>query len=105
MRMASEMLRPTAVKFLDRMLQAKGGALRVEELPIASNSWFVGKALKDLPIRTQTNALVVAIQEIDDFRYNPDPSTIVKAGQTLVLIAEVSNVEKLRALARRESPP
>ncbi|MFO0560772.1 MAG: potassium channel protein [Polyangiales bacterium] len=105
MRMASEMLRPTAVKFLDRMLQAKGGALRVEELPIAPTSWFVGKALKDLPIRTQTNALVVAIQEADDFRYNPDPSTIVKAGQTLVLIAEVSNIEKLRALARRESPP
>jgi voltage-gated potassium channel len=105
MRMASEMLRPTAVKFLDRMLQAKGGALRVEELPIAPSSWFVGKALKDLPIRTQTNALVVAIQETDDFRYNPDPSTIVKAGQTLVLIAEVSNIEKLRALARRESPP
>lgn len=105
MRMASEMLRPTAVKFLDRMLQAKGGALRVEELSIAPNSWFVGKALKDLPIRTQTNALVVAIEESDDFHYNPDPSTIVKAGQTLVLIAEVSNVEKLRALAQRESPP
>jgi voltage-gated potassium channel len=105
MRMASEMLRPTAVRFLDRMLQAKGGALRVEELPITARSWFVGRALKDLPIRTQTNALVVAIQETDDFRYNPDPSTIVKAGQTLVLIAEVSNIEKLRALARRETPP
>jgi voltage-gated potassium channel len=105
MRMASEMLRPTAVRFLDRMLQAKGGALRVEELPITARSWFVGRALKDLPIRTQTNALVVAIQETDDFRYNPDPSTVVKAGQTLVLIAEVSNIEKLRALARRETPP
>jgi|LNFM01.1.fsa_nt_gb voltage-gated potassium channel len=105
LRMASEMLRPTAVRFLDRMLQAKGGVLRVEEIPIATNSWFIGRTLKDLPIRAQTNALVVAIQHADDFHYNPDPNTIVKAGQALVVIAEVSNIEKLRALARRETPP
>lgn len=105
LRMASEMLRPTAVRFLDRMLQAKGGVLRVEEIAIPANSWFIGRTLKDLPIRVQTNALVVAIQQADDFHYNPDPNTVVKAGQALVVIAEVSNIEKLRALARRESPP
>ncbi len=101
MRMASEMLRPTAVRFLDRMLQAKGGVLRVEEVKIPGDSWFVGKALKDLPIRTQTSALVVAILEGDDFRYNPEPGTIVRSDDTLVVMGDVSNIEKLRELARR----
>lgn len=101
MRMASEMLRPTAVRFLDRMLQAKGGVLRVEEVKIPSESWFVGRALKDLPIRTKTSALVVAILEGDDFHYNPEPNTVIRKDDTLVVMGDVTNIEKLRELARK----
>ncbi|MDP3279076.1 MAG: potassium channel protein [Deltaproteobacteria bacterium] len=105
MRMASEMLRPTAVRFLDRMLQAKGGVLRVEEVAVPADSWFVGKALKDLPIRAHANALVVAIQDGDEFDYNPIPTTVLAAGNALVVIADVANIERLRTLARRSTPP
>jgi voltage-gated potassium channel len=105
LRMASELLRPTVVRVLDGMMLANDKPLRVEEIPVSSASWFVGRALNALPIRASTNALVIAIQDGASFAYNPDPATVLRAGQALIVIAEISSIEKLRALANRETPP
>lgn len=104
LRMAHELLRPTAVQFLDRMMTAKGQVLRIEEVVIPDTSWFSGKELKDLPIRSETKLLVVAIYENDAFHYNPAPSFKVKAGMVLVVMGELANIERLRDMVPLESP-
>lgn len=104
LRMANELLRPTAVQFMDRMLHTKGAVLRIEEVAITANSWFHGRELKDLPIRSETKLLVVAIYEGDNFHYNPAPSFTVSSGAVLVVMGELDNVERLRAMAAQSSP-
>lgn len=49
MRMASEMIRPAAVTFLDKMLKGKEGATRVEDVVVSKGSLLVGKTLADCP--------------------------------------------------------
>lgn len=104
LRMAHELLRPTAVQFLDRMMTAKGQVLRIEEVVIPDTSWFSGRELKDLPIRSETKLLVVAIYENDSFHYNPAPSFKVKAGMVLVVMGELANIERLRDMVPHEAP-
>lgn len=104
LRMAHELLRPTAVQFLDRMMTAKGQVLRIEEVAIPETSWFGGRELRELPIRSETKLLVVAIYEDEAFHYNPSPTFRVKHGMVLVVMGELANIERLRDMVPHESP-
>jgi voltage-gated potassium channel len=98
-RMASELIRPEVNEFLDQMLRDKDKNLRLEEVPIAGSSSFVGVALKDAPIRRMTGALVVAIRRPDrTFVYNPDPELLIEAGATLIVLGESQGIAKLRTM-------
>jgi voltage-gated potassium channel len=102
-RMASEMVRPTVVRFLDQML-ADEAVLRLEEVAIPAGSWFIGKSLREVPIRAHTNLLVVALRVGQGFLYNPEPSTSLESGAVLVVLGESRNVAKLRELVVRKQP-
>ncbi len=103
LRMASEMLRPTTVNFLDRML--RGHKLRFDEVEVMDTSWVVGRRLRELPIRQTVSVLIVAIYEGDAVKVTPDADTIIDAGMTLVVVGELPNIERLRRLISLESPP
>jgi voltage-gated potassium channel len=105
LRMAHELLRPTAVQFLDRMMTAKGQVLRIEEVSIPENSWFSGRLLRELPIRSETQLLVVAVYEDDAFHYNPPPDFEVRTAMTLVVMGEFPNIERLRDMVVESEAP
>jgi len=105
LRMAHELLRPTAVQFLDRMMSAKGQVLRIEEVAVPEGSWFAGRPLKELPIRSETKLLVVAVYEDEAFHYSPDPNFTVEAGMTLVVMGELDNIERLREMVPEPDAP
>ncbi len=102
-RMASEMVRPTVVRFLDQMLADKE-VLRLEEVEIPQGSWFIGRSLREVPIRAHTNLLVVALRIDQTFLYNPEPSAELTAGAVLVVLGESRNVARLRELVVRKQP-
>jgi voltage-gated potassium channel len=98
-RMASELIRPEVTEFLDQMLRDKDKNLRLEEVVIPEGSGFIGKMLKDTPIRRETKLLVVAVRGSDSdrtFAYNPDPDTVLEIGTTLIVLGEAEMVVKLR---------
>jgi voltage-gated potassium channel len=98
-RMASELIRPEVTEFLDQMLHDKDKSLRLEEITIPKTSPYVGHALRDAPIRRETNLLVIAVrQPTREFVYNPDPDFVLAAGMTLVVMGAADGVKKLRAL-------
>jgi len=98
-RLASELIRPEVNEFLDQMLRDKDRNLRLEEIVVPRGSGFVGKALKDTPIRRETRALVVAVREEDrTFTYNPDPDHLIAQGTTLIVLGEAESIVKLRLL-------
>ena len=94
LRLASEMLRPNVVSFLDIMLRHSGG-YRFEEAtvgPIAS-----GHTLHSLGLWDKFGIHPVAIRDGGkEFHYNPAPGHRLKQGDTLVLIAEPAKLAKLR---------
>jgi voltage-gated potassium channel len=98
-RLAGELIRPEVHEFLDQMVRDKDRNLRLEEVAVPRGSSFVGKALKDTPIRRDTRALVVAVRGSDrEFTYNPDPDYVIGEGTTLIVLAETDSIVKLRAL-------
>jgi voltage-gated potassium channel len=96
LRLASEMLRPNVVGFLDIMLRHSEG-YRFEEATVASTSAAAGKTLQHLDLYGNFGIQPVAIREGGKaFHYNPSPKHVVKAGDTLVVIAEPAKLAKLR---------
>jgi K+/H+ antiporter YhaU regulatory subunit KhtT len=81
------------------MMRDKDKNLRLEEVPVLRGSAFVGRALKDTPIRRETRALVVAVRNGDRaFVYNPDPDQVIEEGSTLIVLGETDSIVKLRQI-------
>ncbi|MBW1862626.1 MAG: potassium channel family protein, partial [Deltaproteobacteria bacterium] len=60
LRMASEMVRPEVVSFLDVMLRDKENNLRIEEIPVSPS--LTGKRVSDLDLKKFRQTLLLAIR-------------------------------------------
>ena len=88
LRIASELVRPQVVSFLDRMLRSKSEAgVRVEEVVVPAESAWVGKTLEAL--HEKTGVLVISYHDPEqrDFVYNPGLDEQIRGGMALVFIA------------------
>lgn len=104
LRMASLMVRPTAVSFLDQMLRQQEVSLRVEEVPISPSSPLVWKKLADLKLPQQWNILVLAYKQKDKtLTYNPPADLELKQDMTLIVMRDIRKVEEFRRLAGGKS--
>jgi voltage-gated potassium channel len=84
LRMASEMLRPAVVSFLDVMLRREDLALRIEELPVPAA--MVGRHLAELGLSRFRKLLLLAVRTGDGWTYNPPRDYVMQAGETLVFM-------------------
>lgn len=99
-RMASLVLNPALQSFMDIVHQSNNISLKLEEVLVNVKSNIVGKSIKETDIREKTGLLVVAIQSGTDFKFNPDPSTIINSGDVLVVIeSDEKQSKKLREMA------
>jgi len=98
LRMASEMVRPAAVSFLDTMLRDRRSNLRVEELSVPSS--FVGKSLSALNLNRHTNTLLLAIKTGADWIYKPSENHVITPGSTLVFMTTPEERDELTGLLK-----
>jgi len=94
MRIASAMVRPHVVNFMDKMLHSDDG-LRVEEVVVPHG--FPSTALGTL-IPKSRDYLLMAIQENGKWLFNPADDHAIKGGSTLVMMATPegrTHIEKL----------
>jgi voltage-gated potassium channel len=84
LRMASEMVRPTVVSFLDTMLRDREKNLRVEELPVPES--FVGRPISALNLKRFSHALLLAVKTGETWVYNPSESCVIDKENTLVFM-------------------
>jgi voltage-gated potassium channel len=84
LRMASEMIRPTVVSFLDIMLRDRDKNLRVEEIAVPEQ--FIEKKLSDTGLRKLPHSLLLAIKIKNDWIYNPADNYVVKPDDVLVFM-------------------
>lgn len=98
MRIASQVLRPSAVAFLDQMLRS--GDARVSEVVVRSGSAVVDKTIAQAQLQQQTGLRPVAIKPAgaSTFVYSPDDATVLRAGDTLIVMGERARVSSIEAL-------
>jgi voltage-gated potassium channel len=91
MRMASELIRPDTVSFLDTMLRDVAN-FRVEDIPIGPT--YVGKSIKECEILASAGILVVALKDEGQYSFNPKPNTKLRSGDTLIVIGDPDHVHQ-----------
>ena len=103
LRIASEMIRPQVVNFLDRMLRGKDPTVRVAEVAVGPALASAGHSLEQAGIVQQTGLRPIALKRAhdDDFTYNPAPQTPLEEGMVLIVIGNPEQIERLRGLCAR----
>jgi len=97
LRMASEMLRPTVVSFLDSMLRSSQGNLRIHQIMVTENSEVAGKKLSASGLKDKYNLLVLgAKQDPGEIQFNPSPDQELKKGMTLIVMGDMEDIVKAR---------
>jgi voltage-gated potassium channel len=98
MRMASEMIRPKVVTFLDTMLRDRDRNLRVEEIEVGRGSAAIGRAVADLKINDVPGLMLLALVEPDTgkWTFKPDVHQKVAEGATLIVMGDLDGVGELR---------
>ena len=99
MRMASELVRPSVVGFLDTMLRDTNKNLRIEEVTIPRESRFVGKTLGDLDTHHRSSVLLLATRGADGtYAYNPPDENTIAPGMVLIVMGDPKDVRVLQDL-------
>jgi voltage-gated potassium channel len=98
-RMASVLIRPEVVNFLDVMMHGDDLELRLEEVRIQEGSHIVGKSIRDCRIREHTGALVIAYRPRGKpLVVNPAAETVLQPGDVLIVMGKEGQIEYLREI-------
>ena len=96
LRMASELIRPTVVSFLDTMLRDRDLNLRFEEIRIPEGARAVGKRLNELGLDKLPGILLVATRSHGgSLEYNPLRTESVAAGMVLIFLGSPDESRRL----------
>ncbi len=113
MRIASEVLRPHVVGFLDLMLKERSRTLRIEEIEVHESSPWIGRRILDLGLKTRFNLLPLATKEGHHHRHhqhrhdtthdsklgfsvNPPDDLVLKAGHVVIVLGDVQEIHRAR---------
>ena len=101
-RMASTLLRPHVVSFLDSAIVGPGIDLRLEEATLPTGSPLAGRTLADARIPQTTGLVVIALKKTHSAAqtYNPGPQTVLAEGDVMIVLGEENQVQRLREYAR-----
>lgn len=98
LRMASEMIRSTAVSFLDTMLRDREKNLRVEEITVSES--FAGKSISTLNLEDYPSTLLLAVKTEENWIYNPSSEYEMKLWDTLIFMTTPQDRNKMEAIFR-----
>lgn len=98
LRMASQMIRPRIVHYLDKMLRDKDYIVRIEEVLVPEHSALVGQSIGSIDFAGFGNLLLLAVMGPGrGFPvYNPDRSYLIGSGDTLVFQAFDDAISRFR---------
>lgn len=101
-RMASLMIRPNVMSFLDVVTRAGDVILDLEEVKIHRNSELIDKKLKDSQIPQKTGLIVLALKEkgSDEMIFNPSSDEILSEGVAMIVLGKGEQVDELRKMAK-----
>lgn len=99
-RMASLMISPNIISFLDVVTRVGDVELDLEEVFVKKGSYLEDKSLVEAEIPRKTGLTVLAIKKIEDEKmmFNPPIDYTFKIGDVLIVLGRQDQVDKLRNL-------
>ena len=103
--MANLVLKPQVTAFLDVVTTATGPDLQLAEIEVRRTCPAAGRTIRDLRIRHDTGAIVVALRKPDgSFDTTPEPDTPLEIGDVLIGVGSPEEIRRLEDLfAPREA--
>lgn len=101
-RMASVLINPEVINFLDVVISEKDIDLSMQEVKIHKNSIIEGLAIKDANIPREIK--VIGLKKEDEgMIINPASNAVLNANDILILLGENIYIEKLFEMAKRKA--
>lgn len=99
-RMASLLLRPAVVSFLDIITRAGEVVFDLEEVPIHKGSQILGKSLREARIPERVGLMVLAIKKRGEekLRINPGAEEILEEGDKIIVMGKGDQIDNLRRI-------
>jgi voltage-gated potassium channel len=97
--MANLVLKPEVTAFLDVVTTAAGPELQLAEVAVDSASTAAGRTIRELRIRHETGALVVALRKPDgSFDTTPEPDTAIEVGDVLIAVGSPEEIRLIEEM-------
>jgi voltage-gated potassium channel len=100
MHMASLVVTPDLVEFVDRLTMLDEGSTNLEEILVNDlPSEFLNKTIRDLDLRKRTGCSVIGFKTAtNDYIVNPESETILTADSNLIVLGRPNQIKKLREI-------
>ena len=97
--MAKLVLRPQVAAFLDIVSTSGGPELLFEEIEVKESCREAGKSIRELRIRQQTGAMIVALRKGDGtFDTTPEPDAVLDVGDVMIAAGTPEELRRLEEL-------
>jgi voltage-gated potassium channel len=99
-RIANSILKPAVVDFIEFATKTGNLELQLEEVLLSKGSKLSEMTLEDTGIGRDMGVIIVAIKRQDgSMEFNPNSTSIINSGDTLVALGETSKLKELEKLA------
>lgn len=97
--MANLVLKPQVTAFLDAVTTATGPDLHMAEIEIRRTCVQAGKTIRDIRVRHETGAIIVALRKQDgSFDTTPEPDATIEPGDVIVGVGTTDELQRLEDL-------
>ncbi len=100
-RMASLLLTPDLLNYVDVILDKKQMEMAIEHILVRPESFLVGKSMREVRLRDRTGALIVGINRpMEGLRFNPTGAEVFEAGDVLLAMGSHEALDALVKVSR-----
>jgi voltage-gated potassium channel len=97
--LANLVLKPHVTTFLDAVTTSTGPDLQLAEIEVRDTCVAAGKSIRDLRVRHETGAIIVAVRKKDGtFDTTPEPEAVIDVGDVLIGVGTSSELARLEAM-------
>jgi len=97
--LAKLVLRPQVAAFLDMVTSEGGPDLQLEEIEVTATCGKSGKTIRELRVRRDTGALIIAVRRRDGtFETTPSPDTALGTGDILIAVGTQDELHLLEEM-------
>jgi len=97
--LALSLLQPHVVQFLDVTTKSMGLDVGIGQVRVGEASEFAGRSLRQVQLRRDLGAIVLAIRKASgEMQFNPPADAVIEGGDYLIVMSEHENLRRLETV-------